>query len=124
MQVALLWTASALAALTWAVHTFIGGIHIARPLLADTGLPKAAKWLAYYCWHLVTLMLLGMACLFALGAAGRASTAVMAGLAGFSLACSLLSVAVALKGGLRPWRLPSTLLFALTGAAGLAGALL
>lgn len=124
MQVALLWIASATAALTWYVHTFVGGIHVARPLLADTGLPKAAKWLAYYCWHLVTLMLLGIAGLFGGAALGHVGNALAGSLAAFCLACSALSVAVAVKGRIAPWRFPSTTLFALVGAFGLAGAVM
>jgi len=122
MQTMLLWGASATAALTWAVHTFIGGIHVARPLLADTGLPKAAKWLAYYCWHLVTLMLLAIAALFGSAALGQVSSALAGWIAVFCLACSALSIAVAIKGRIAPWRFPSTSLFALTGALGLVGA--
>jgi hypothetical protein len=40
--------AAALAsALTCAVHTFAGGVAVARPLLASSALPPASKWLNY-----------------------------------------------------------------------------
>ena len=122
MQSGLLWAASASALVTFAVHTFIGGIFVARPLLADQGLPKAAKWLAYYCWHIVTLLLLGLALAFGAAAAGALAREAALGLSVFCAACSLLSIAVALKGHIAPWRFPSTTLFAVTAAFGLAAA--
>jgi hypothetical protein len=123
MQSALLWSTTATAALTWIVHTFVGGVFVARPLLADTGLPKAAKWLAYYCWHLVTLMIAGIAAAFAGAALGQVDIRLAGFLSIFCLACSGLSAGVALKGGIAPWRFPSTSLFAMVGVLGLAAVL-
>lgn len=123
MQSVLLWSAAAAAAVTWVVHTFIGGMYVARPLLADASLPKAAKWLAYYCWHLVTLMIAGIAAAFAGAAFGLVEARLAAVLAIFCLACSALSAAIGIKGGIAPWRFPATSLFAIVGVLGLAGAL-
>lgn len=47
MQVTLLWAAAFMSMVTFAVHTFVGGPRVAAPLLADTNLPKASKWLNY-----------------------------------------------------------------------------
>ena len=55
MQPTLLWAAAIMSVVTFAVHTFIGGPRVAAPLLADTNLPKASKWLNYYCWHITTI---------------------------------------------------------------------
>jgi len=122
MQGALLWSASVSALATFAVHTFVGGVFVARPLLADRGLPKAAKWLAYYCWHIVTMLLLALAMTFAAVALGWLAPNVTLALSAFSAACSLLSIAVALKGRIAPWRFPSTTLFAVTAVLGFAAA--
>ncbi|MFN9355260.1 MAG: hypothetical protein ACK55V_04190 [Alphaproteobacteria bacterium] len=123
MQVELLWAAASLSLVTFGVHTFIGGVFVARPLLADTGLPRASKWLNYYCWHLVTLTILALGLALAWSAhSGRTDLAVFAVL--LSAAFSCLSIAVAIAGGIHPLRFPSTTLFALitlTGSAGLAG---
>ncbi|MEL6679643.1 MAG: hypothetical protein AAFQ51_13140 [Pseudomonadota bacterium] len=44
--------------LLWcAVHVFIGGPAVARPLVLSTELGDAPKITQYYCWHLVTLTL-------------------------------------------------------------------
>ena len=122
MQWGLMWAASASALATFAVHTFVGGAFVARPLLADQGLPTAAKWLAYYCWHIVTMLLLALVLAFAAAAAGMLPREAALGLSAFCAACSLLSVAVALKGRIAPWCFPSTTLFAITAAFGLAAA--
>jgi hypothetical protein len=120
MQAGLLWAASASLLAAFAVHTFIGGVFVARPLLADRTLPKAAKWLAYYCWHIVTMLLFAMSVVFGLAAAGSMARNVAFGLSLFCAACSLLSIAVALKAGISPWRFPSTSLFALAAVFGIA----
>jgi len=115
--------ATAAAASTFCVHVFVGEIHVARPLVADTALPKAAKWLAFYCWHLVTLMLAALS-LYLLAVALSWVSAELAFYMGlFCIACSALSVLVAIKGGIAPWRFPSTSLFAITGGLTMLGAL-
>jgi hypothetical protein len=124
MQDTLLWSAAATAFFTWMMHTFVGGVSVARPLLADQGLPKAAKWLAYYCWHLVTLLIGALAAALAAAALGQLPGLWTVCISLFCFACSALSIAIAIKGGIAPWRFLSTSLFALTGALGLAGALL
>ena len=45
----------------WAIHTFVGQHTAARPLLGCEGLVARAKWTTFYCWHLVTIVLGGMA---------------------------------------------------------------
>jgi hypothetical protein len=122
MQTTLLWGAAIAALVTFGVHTFVGGVYVARPLLADQGLPKAAKWLAYYCWHIVTMLLFALSLSYGAAAMGRLPEGASVGLSAFAAACSLLSIVVALKGGIAPWRFPSTTLFALTAALGFGAA--
>ncbi len=59
--------AALLSLLTWAVHTFLGGRAIARPLLACE-LKPIPKYTNYYCWHIVTITLLAMTWGFAYAA--------------------------------------------------------
>jgi hypothetical protein len=118
MQTTLLWSASTMAFVTFVVHTFTGGVYVARPLLAGRGLPKAAKWLAYYCWHVVTMMLFAMGLTYAGAALGMLDRRAAGGVSAFAALCSLLSAGVAMKGGFAPWRFPSTSLFAATAALG------
>lgn len=119
-----LWAAAAMALVTFAVHTFVGGKFVAQPLLANTDLPKASKWLNYYCWHVTTVMIAFVAAAFAwlaittgqTSVAGQTSAVVFLSLQ--TAAASLLSVFVAIKGGIHPLRFPSTSLFAVTSALG------
>lgn len=111
----MLWILCALSALTFVVHTFVGGPVVVRPLLANDTLPKASKWLAYYCWHIATVMLAAVTI-----AAGWLVHEPSIDVKRFALvffgalaaALSLLSAAVASRGGINPLRFPSTSLFA------------
>ncbi len=120
MQTSFLFAASASSFVTFLVHTFAGGRVVARPLLADASLPRAAKWLAYYCWHIATVLLLGMALAFAWCAMLPGGEALAAAATLLAAALSPLSMVVALKGGINPIRFPSTSLFAVTAILGAA----
>ena len=109
---------------TFAVHTFIGGPRVAGPLLANTRLPKASKWLNYYCWHITTIYTLFMGAAYAFVALHPERPELVVFLTVLNIALSLLSVAVALKAGINPFRFPSTSLFATVAMLGLIGLLL
>ena len=55
---------AAVAALIAALHFFVGGRELARPLLRQNALPPVVTLTHYYCWHLVTITLLGLAAAF------------------------------------------------------------
>jgi hypothetical protein len=112
MHTGLIWAAAALSALTFAVHTFVGGKFVARPLLADRSLPAASKWLNYYCWHITTLLLVAMTVGYIHAARTGAGVELVIFMGVCSAAFSVLSGAVAIKGGINPFRFPSTSLFA------------
>lgn len=112
MQEMLFWTASAAAVVTLAIHIFGGGIRVVRPLLADTTLPHASKWLSYYCWHIATLTILAIGAMFAYCAFAPGQRVIAAFVTAFTAILSGLSAAVAIKGGIHPLRFPSTTLFA------------
>lgn len=104
--------------ITFYIHTFIGGKIVARPLLADNNLPKASKWLNYYCWHIATLTILFVSFRFFKLALFPISSELIE-LSIFALCLSVLSAIVALKGGINPLKFPSTTLFFLMGIIGL-----
>ena len=113
--------ASLLALLTFAVHTFVGGIYVVRPLLAVEGLSRASRWLNYYCWHMTTLTLLVMTAMFGWSAYEPTARGFGVLFTAMAAAFSVLCIAVALKGGVRPYRFPATSLFAAVAVAGLWG---
>jgi hypothetical protein len=121
MQQAFLWSAAITSAITFAVHTFIGGRVVARPLLADRSLPKAAKWLAYYCWHITTVLLAAMTAAYGWAAESGEARDLVIVITSLAAVLSILSAGVAMKGSIHPLRFPSTSLFALTACLGAAG---
>ena len=108
MNIPLLWSASVLAALTFCVHTFVGGRSVARPLLNDAGLPPVSKWLNYMCWHMTTIMLVWCAVALGLAALMPGQELLVILVTGLAGACSLWSAILARLGGFHPLRLPST----------------
>ena len=123
MQVYLLWAAAVMSVITFAVHTFIGGPVVAKPLLENTNLPKASKWLNYYCWHITTIYTLFMGAAYAYVALHPDRPELVVFLTVLNAALSLLSAAVARKGGINPFRFPSTSLFAVVSILGFWGLL-
>jgi hypothetical protein len=119
-----LWIAFAVSLATFAIHTFIGGPRVAKPLLADRQLPPASKWLNYYCWHIATLYTFAMGWGYAYVAMNPLRPELVVFLTGLNAGLSALSAGVAIKGRIHPLRFPSTSLFALLtllGALFLAG---
>ena len=123
MQVLLYWAATIISLVTFCVHTFIGGPRVAVPLLSNTSLPKASKWLNYYCWHITTIYTFFMGGAYAYVALNpdRPELAVFVSLLNASL--SILSTVVARKGDINPFRFPSTSLFAIVSTLGFLGLL-
>ena len=119
MQVSILWAAAAMSFITFMVHTFIGGPKVAGPLLENTTLPIASKWLNYYCWHITTIytFLMGGAYAYVALNPNKIELVVFLSLLNFSLA--ILSALVAIKGNINPFRFPSTSLFASVSALGI-----
>ncbi|MFV1975623.1 MAG: hypothetical protein ACC651_07715 [Candidatus Scalindua sp.] len=123
MQVLFFWAASVMSLITFAVHTFIGGPVVAGPLLKNSGLPKASKWLNYYTWHVTTIFTFTMGGAYAYVALNPDRPELVIYLSVVTAALSLLSAAVALKGNINPFRFPSTSLFATVSLLGLIGIL-
>lgn len=112
MQVTLLWAAAIMSVVTFAVHTFVGGPRVATPLLADTNLPKASKWLSFYCWHITTIYTFVMGGAYAYVAFNTEKIELVVFLSILNASFAILSAVVAIKGNINPFRFPSTSLFA------------
>lgn len=123
MQTYFLWAAAVMSVITFSVHTFVGGPRVAEPLLANKDLPKASKWLNYYCWHVTTVFTFSMGAAYVYVALHPDRPELVVFLTVVTAALSLLSAAVALKGNINPFRFPSTSLFAAVSVLGLAGLL-
>jgi len=103
--------AAALAAFaTFVIHTVVGGRLIAGPLLAARDLARVPRLTAYYCWHMVTILLLAMT--FALAWAARyANPPLVALVLLLAIAFTVLSLALVIAYQVRPWHLPQWALF-------------
>lgn len=108
---------------TFLVHWQVGGIYASRPLLAAKDITDASRWLNYFCWHIVTILLLIMTGVLALGAFERVSNDAIAIVALIAGSISLLSVAVTIRAGIQPHRFPASYLLASVAALSLAGIL-
>ncbi len=119
---AFLWGAAGLSLFTCGVHLFAGGPTAAKPLLEANDIEDGAKYTNYYCWHIVSIVLLSMALGFGLdayrGGPGDLSWLMTA----FAIAFMVWSV-VLIVWKKQPWlRLPQWTLFVpivICGAAGL-----
>ena len=60
---------AAIAALIAVIHFFAGGSAVARPLLRQNTLAPVVTLTHYFCWHMVTIMLVGLAFAFAYASA-------------------------------------------------------
>ncbi|TDR41212.1 hypothetical protein DFR29_111124 [Tahibacter aquaticus] len=114
--------ASLAAFATFLVHTFVGGRQIAAPLLQARSLARIPRLTVYYCWHMVTLLLLAMAA--ALGwAAYQANVALVLLVLALSAGFAGLSLALVVRFRVSAWLMPQWSFFvviALLSAAGLA----
>ncbi|MBI2894641.1 MAG: hypothetical protein HYY06_13895 [Deltaproteobacteria bacterium] len=114
--------AAGVSLLTCAIHVFAGGPTVARPLLAAKDLEPVPMYTSYYCWHMVSIVLLAMPIGFGLGAffeESRDLAVLMTALAAAFAAWSLILVAWKYR---HPLRLPQWTLFvpiAVLGALGL-----
>jgi hypothetical protein len=113
--------AALMSGLTLGIHLVAGGRYIVRPLLAAEGLGEGAKYTAYYCWHLVSIVLAGMALAFvragiAPGGRELAATCVL-----FATLAAVWSFAMVSRHKLPFWQYPQGLLFVLVVVPGAAG---
>ncbi|MEL7463185.1 MAG: hypothetical protein AAFN79_03920 [Pseudomonadota bacterium] len=114
--------AAALSAVTAAIHAFVGGPEIARPLL-QAEMARVPKLTTYYCWHIVTITLIAMTLGFAVAAAhpDAATGAITWTL--IAAAFALWSVALFIWKRMPPFALPQWALFTPIAGLGLWGLL-
>ncbi|MBL8297488.1 MAG: hypothetical protein JNN30_03975 [Rhodanobacteraceae bacterium] len=103
--------AAAVAFSTFLIHALAGGREIVRPLLAARELAPIPRLTAYYCWHMVTLLLLAMSLALA-WAAYHANLPLVMLITALALAFTVLSLALVVVYRMSPWHLPQWSLFA------------
>ena len=123
MEKVLFSVAAGLAAIWLAVHFFIGGREIARPLIEAEKLPSIVKHTQYLCWHFTTVAIACIAAFFCLAIfteiAAFATSATVLALGFFLVGVSLIVVL-----GESHARLPQGWLFLPVAALGAGGLIL
>ncbi len=112
--------ASGLALAVWAIHTFLGGPTVARPLLASE-MDELPKLTNYYCWHLVTLTLLaiGLGYLYAAFVPGGRDIAAL--VTALSLSFAGWGLILVFWKRQRTVDMPQWILFVIVATAGMVG---
>jgi len=112
--------AGAFAALWFAIHLFVGGQQIARPLVETQALKPVVRHTQYLCWHFTTVAIAGMAIFFCM--------APVTGTIAFATSATLLAggffvvgVGLVISLGESHARLPQGWLFLPVAALGLLG---
>lgn len=105
---------------TFVIHTVIGGRLIARPLLAARDLARIPRLTAYYCWHMVTIVLFAMALALA-WAARHANPPLVSLVLLLAVAFTALSLGLVAAYRVSPWQLPQWSLFLLVAVLSGAG---
>lgn len=113
--------AAVIAALTCLAHVWLGGRETARPLLEAGELGSVPKFTSYYCWHLVTIILAGLALAFALVAVGDGSRDLGVFATGCTALFGIWSVVMIQRFGLKPMHFPQWVLFAPIAVCGALG---
>jgi len=113
-----LGAAGFLCLLAVAIHVAIGGREIARPLLDDENMPRVARRTAYFCWHLVTVLLVGMTAAFVWAAMDPTAWEAAALATVIAIAATALSLTLAIAGEGPASELPQWGLFLMIAGLG------
>ncbi|HOV04863.1 MAG TPA: hypothetical protein PLG99_10675 [Kaistiaceae bacterium] len=116
------WLAAAFFSLVTALaHIFVGGRQIAAPLLAARTLHPIVRYTHYYCWHLVTIVLLALVLAFAGAGAGRLAGDLAIAATVFAVLATVWSLALVTMMGMSFRLMPQWALFVPVALCGLAG---
>ena len=118
-----LTAAAAAAAAITALHIFIGGRGIARPLLDSRGMHDVIRLTTYYCWHMVSIILAALAVAFAWGAFDAAAWPVAAFATGLCVCFAILGIVAVVATGQKHRHMPQWMLFTGLTAISLPGLL-
>lgn len=107
-----LMIAAIMSAGTAGIHFFAGGADVAGPLLAAPELAAEVKFTSYYCWHMVSLLLVAMSLGFGYAArSGEPGRPLVLMLLGLNYAFTLLSLWIGQISGLGIGGMPHWVLF-------------
>ncbi len=114
--------AAALVSLATAlIHIFAGEREIARPLLRASDLASVPKHTQFYCWHIVSIVLLAMAAGYGYGSFEPTAIALNVMLTGLAASFALWNIGLILWKRLSPKHMIQWALFLPISGLGIAG---
>ena len=113
--------AAVLSAGVCVAHVIAGGRFYVRPLLAAPDLHPVPKYVHYYCWHLVTMMLAAMAIGFGLAAVDPGARDLAVLMTVLASGFSVWSLGLVLWKRQKPLQMPQWALFTPVAIFGILG---
>jgi len=103
-------------------HFILGGREIARPLLRARDIHDVAKYTNYFCWHMVTIVLVGLAAAYAWAAVYPDGYELAVAATVLCVLFALWNLALIFWKGQSLFRMPQWILFVLVAIPGIWGA--
>lgn len=113
-----LWIAAGSAFLIALIHTFAGGPQLLPPLLKNQEIPEPIRLVHYYCWHIVTMMLFGIAAAYAYAAIEPTGRILAVVATGFCFLCFLWGIFLVVWKKQKTMEMPQWPLFIIQTAIG------
>jgi hypothetical protein len=117
-----LFAAAVVSFITFLAHLFWGGREVVKPLLDASGIQEMPKLTMYYCWHIVTIALFVMMCVYVYLSLFQSDLPLTIVITSIAAACALLSIGLIIIRRLKPLDYPQWVFFApitLLGVLGL-----
>jgi hypothetical protein len=106
-----LFAAAVVSLITFLAHLFWGGREVAKPLLNTLEIQEAVKLTTYYCWHIVTILLFVMTCVYAYVALLQVDIPLTITVTIVAGACALLNIGFIIIRKLKPLDYPQWVFF-------------
>jgi hypothetical protein len=97
--------------MTFLAHLFWGGHEVAKPLLNTLEIQEVVKLTTYYCWHIVTILLFVMTCVYAYIALLQLDIPLTISITSIAGACALLNIGLIVVRKLKPLDYPQWVFF-------------
>ena len=106
-----LFAAAVVSLMTFLAHLFWGGREVAKPLLNTLEIQEVIKLTTYYCWHIVTILLFVMTCVYAYVAMIQLDIPLTVAITSIACACALLNIGLIVVRKLNPLDYPQWVFF-------------
>ena len=116
-----LFAAAVVSLMTFLAHLFLGGREVAKPLLNTLEIQEVVRLTTYYCWHIVTILLFVMTCVYAYVAMIQFDIPLTVAITSIAGACAVLNIGLIVMRKLNPLDYPQWVFFVPIGLLGVFG---